>query len=523
MIATLRDITYSYPGSPRPALSSISLDIRDGEFILVAGPSAGGKSTFLRLFNGLVPQFHGGRLAGSIIVDGLDASRTPARTMAARAGMVFQEPEAQGVALTVEEDLAFGMEQQGIAPAVMEARVEHLLESLGIARLRSRRLATLSGGERQRAAIAAALALDPRLLLCDEPTSQLDPEGAASVIGALDALHQSGRTTILVSEHRLDRLLPVVSSVAEIRDGSLRHGPPSCATRWLEAVPPHVELCRAAGITPIPLTLEAAHSSLLARPQFTVRPMEPLQPSGDVLVAAEGLAVSFGDTEVLRDVDLSVRAGEVVALLGANGSGKTTFLRALVGLQATARGSVTFRGQPAPPAVQQRSAHAGYVPQDPAVALYRQSVRDEVADGLRYRPGPASSDDVLHSWSVADLAAANPRDVSVGQQLRVALASLLAHDPPVWLMDEPTRGADLSVRRFLASRIREHATRGGAAIVATHDLEAAAHFATRVVRLNDAGIEFDLPARQAFGFDGPCPTAIASLVPGAITLDEVVL
>ncbi|MGD9932961.1 MAG: ABC transporter ATP-binding protein [Dehalococcoidia bacterium] len=500
------------------------MEVAEGDFTLVAGPSAGGKSTFLRLFNGLVPQFHGGRLAGSVTVSGLDASRTPARVMASRAGMVFQEPEAQSVALTVEEDLVFGMEQQGVPPSVMEARASELLGQLGIVHLRSRRLATLSGGERQRSAIAAALALAPQLLLCDEPTSQLDPGGAADVMASLATLHRAGRTTLLISEHRLDRLLPVVSSVVEIREGRLRSATPLCAARWLEAVPPHVELARALGISPIPLTLDAARAALSARPAAlgATSPGAPPAP-GDQLLAARGLAVSFGDTRVLHDIDISLAEGEVIVLLGPNGSGKTTLLRSLVGLQSIARGSVAFRGRQAPSAVQERAAFAGYVPQDPAVALYRQSVRDEVADGLRHRDRARQTRDVLREWSVEELSDSNPRDVSVGQQLRVALASLLAHNPPVWLMDEPTRGADATVRRFLATRIREHAARGGAAIVATHDIEAATHFATRVIRLDSGGIAFDLPSRAAFGHGGPCETAIASLVPGALTLEEVLV
>lgn len=522
MIASVRDVTYFYPGATSPALTSVTFAVGEGDFLLVAGPSAGGKSTFLRLFNGLVPQFHGGRLAGSVTVAGLDASRTPTRELASRVGMVFQEPEVQSVALTVEEDVAFGMEQQGVPAPRMEARVYRLLDAFGILHLRTRRLATLSGGERQRAAIAAALALDPKILLCDEPTSQLDSAGATAVIEALAELHAGGRTTVLVSEHRLDRLLATVSGVIEIREGRLRSGTPACAAGWLEAVPPYVGLLRQRGVISLPLTLDAARDAVHARSSFPVPGASHATPApGDELLACSGLRVTYGEAEVLRDVSISLREGEVVALLGANGSGKTTLLRALVGLLPSPAGSVTVRGRPAPPAVQDRAAFAGYVPQDPAVAFYRQSVQDEVADGLRHRGTADSAADVLDRWGIAQLRESNPRDVSVGQQLRVALASLLAHQPPVWLMDEPTRGADASVRAFLARRIRGHAASGGAAIVATHDIEAAAHFATRVIRLSDGAIDFDLPARVAFGHGGPCPTAIATLIPGALTLDEV--
>lgn len=520
-LARLAGVSYRYPGAEALALDGVSLEVATGSYTLLAGPSAGGKSTLLRVFNGLVPQFHGGRLAGHAVVAGLDPARTPSRRMASVAGMVFQEPESQAVTETVEEEIAFGMEQQGIAAGEMRRRIEALLPALGIDHLRYRRLLTLSGGERQRVAIASVLALEPRLLLLDEPTSQLDPAGTEAVLGALDALRSGGDLAILLAEHRLERLLGRVDRVVGVDGGVARAMSPREAAATLAAVPPVCELGRRLGLDPLPLTVDEARSALAGR-RLTVRATEHRAP-GDELIRVDGLTVAYGEHVALRDVSLSLREGEVVALAGPNGSGKTTLFRALTGLTRPASGEVRFAGTPAPGAVRERTAFAGLVPQDPALALYQESVRDELRDTLRHRGTPrAGVEPALARWGIDHLAGRNPRDVSVGQQQRVALAAMLAHDPRVWLLDEPTRGADGAAKVWLAGRLKEHAANGGAAIVATHDMESAARYATRVVALDRGAVRFDLPARAALGHDGPFPAQAAQLAPDAITVDEVV-
>ena len=519
MIARLRDVTYHYPHAEAPALNSVHLDVAAADFVLVAGPSAGGKSTLLRTFNGLVPQFHGGTFHGSISVDGWDPSVTPTRRMAHIAGMVFQEPEAQGVGATVEDDIAFSMEQQGIDPLEMHRRLEHLLPELGIAHLGSRALATLSGGERQRAAIGAALALEPGILLCDEPTSQLDPAGAAQVAEALAGLHRRGATVIL-AEHRLERFLPLATAVASVEAGCVRSLTPREAAATLDAAPAFARLATHLGLPP-PLTPEEA-AELVDAAELRPRPTRALPAPGDEMIAAQDLRVTFGDVEALRGVSLTVREGEVVALMGANGCGKTTLLRTIAGLVKPTRGNVLFRGTAAPQKVQQRSAFLGLVPQDPAVTLYRDTVETEIASSLRYRPRDGSSAaTTIDQWQLGALAQRNPRDLSVGQQLRVAVAAMLAHRPPVWLLDEPTRGADVASREWLAAALRHHAAGGGTAIVATHDIDAAASFATRVVGMEQGEAVFDLPARQAFGAGGPYATSLSRVVPWAVTLEDI--
>ncbi len=520
MIARIEGLTYRYPGRTEAALERVSLEVGEGSYALVAGPSAGGKSTLLRLFNGLVPQFHGGRLEGAISVAGLDPSRTAARRMATVAGMVFQEPEAQAIADTVEDEIAFGMEQHGVAPAGMRGRIERLLGELGIEHLRRRRLSTLSGGERQRVAIAAVLALEPRMLLLDEPTSQLDPAGAEAVFALTGQLHRRGMT-VLIAEHRLERLLPVVDSVIEVDGGRVRGLPPREAAKTLRSVPPICALGRRLGIEPLPLRVgEFPAGFAKAREQFEQAPSP-----GEVLIEVEDATVAYGENVALREVSLTVREGEIVALVGANGSGKTTLFRAIAGLSPLAAGRVAFGGKDAPRSVAERTALAGLVPQDPAIALYRDSVAEEIEDTLRARGNKdlrAATGRALGAWNIDGLGGRNPRDISVGQQQRMAIGAMLAHEPRMWLLDEPTRGADGEAKAWLARRLREHAASGGAAIVSTHDVESAATYATRVVGLERGRVAFDLPARQAFVAGGPLPTQVARVVPGAIVVGDVV-
>lgn len=518
MIAKTAGVTYRYPRAHQPALTDVTLTIDDGERVLVAGPSAGGKSTLLRLFNGLIPHFHGGALRGSVEVLGQDTATTPPRNLATVAGMVFQEPEAQGIADTVEDEVAFGMEQLGVAPAVMRQRIATLLGALGIDHLRHRRLATLSGGERQRVAIASVLALQPALLLLDEPTSQLDPDGAQAVLDALENARRELGLAVVIAEHRVERLLPWADVVLLVDGGRVRGSAPREAALRLPSVPGFIEVAKRLGIQPVPLSVEEFRRSAA---RLRVAAGAPPSSPGDLLARVENLTVRFGEQVALRGVSLELREGEVVALAGPNGSGKTTLLRAITGLVQPASGTTWLRGVSPGTGVRGRTAVAGLVPQDPALAFYLESVRDEVGATLRHRGKAVAVEHALHQWNVGELSTCHPRSLSVGQQQRAAIATMLAHDPPVWLLDEPTRGVDGPTRAWLAQRLREHAARGGAAIMATHDVEAAAGCATRAVILREGALACDLPAAAAFGTGGPLETSVAAAIPGARTAEDV--
>ncbi|MFQ5381428.1 MAG: ABC transporter ATP-binding protein, partial [Dehalococcoidia bacterium] len=257
-------LRYSYPRSTRAALDNVSLAACAGEVVLLAGPSGSGKSTLLRSLTGLAPQFYGGRIAGSVRVSGMDPTSTPARRMAEVAGLLFQEPETQTIGDSVEEDVAFGLEQRNEPQRVMAAKVGRCLELAGVAHLAARRVSTLSGGERQRVAIAAMLALEPRLLLLDEPSSQLDPDGEALLVGNLLDLRDRTGITLLVSEHRLHRWLPAADRVLAIESGRVRRLS-SQGAALLPGAPPVCELGRRLGLDPPPLTPAEARTSLSSR------------------------------------------------------------------------------------------------------------------------------------------------------------------------------------------------------------------------------------------------------------------
>lgn len=519
MIARIAGVTYRYPGAPAPALANADLAVGPGERVLLAGPSAGGKSTLLRLLNGLIPHFHGGTLRGTVTVAGLNTAGTPPRDLATVAGMVFQEPETQGIADTVEDDIAFGMEQLGVDPAEMRRRLATILAALGIEGLRRRRLTTLSGGERQRVAIAAVLALQPRLLLLDEPASQLDPAGACAVFDAIDAARSALGVAVVIAEHRVERLLPWADTVVLAAEGRTNALSPHDAAQHLPSIPGFLLAARRLRISPLPLTVEElrCHASRL-RP---VPHQRPESAPGNVIARTHGLTVTFAGHVALRDISFELREGEVIALVGPNGSGKTTLLRALAGLVRPTSGTTWLRGVTGGAGVRERTAVAGMVPQDPGLAFYLESVRDEVAATLRHRNGPFDAATALSRWAIDDLASRHPRTLSVGQQQRAAIAAMLAHEPLIWLLDEPTRGADGPTKEWLADRLRKHAARGGAAIVATHDVESAARYATRAIGLRDGAIAYDLPATRAFGAGGPLQTSVAAAVPGAILPEDV--
>ena len=519
MIATFEGVTYTYPAASEAAIRDVNASIAAGDVVLASGPSASGKSTFLRVANGLVPQFYGGVFGGNVRIAGLDPTREPARVMARQAGMVFQEPEAQAICDIVEDEVAFGMEQQGVPRDEMHRRADHVFALLGIEHLRYRRIPTLSGGERQRVAIAAVLALEPRLLVLDEPTSQLDPLGAATLAEMLTRLSTNEGMAIVVAEHRLQGLIATATRVLAFAQGRVAEVAPAALGDY-EGAPPLAKLAHALGVpfTPCPEALRSA----LHTGGFTVEPAQaPLSPGG-LLVRARGLSATPGDSDfTLGPIDLDVREGEIVALTGANGSGKSTLLRSISGLERH-MGELAFGNRPVPAGVAERTAFAGFVPQDPALCLFRDTVRDEFAETLALRHLPARDiDGVVRDWNAAPLAGRNPRDLSGGQQQRVAIGVMLAHDPSVWLLDEPTRGADQPACDWLAAKLRTHAASGGAAIVATHDIEGAATYATRAVGLANGKCAFDLPARVAFGHEGPLATSTAKLVPGAILPSEV--
>jgi len=526
---SFQHVTYRYPqpaGSQpaAPALDDLSVQIDEGELILVIGPSGAGKSTFLRCLNGLTPHFYGGQLSGQVQVAGRDPVALGPQGMAHAVGMVFQDPETQFVADQVEDELVFGMENQALPPALMRKRVEEVLDQLTIAHLRGRRMSTLSGGEKQRVAIASVLTMNPDVLVLDEPTSQLDPQSAEEVLVAIRRLNEDLGLTVILAEHRLERVVQFVDRVLCLPGpgGQTLLDDPRTVMAAVDLNPPLASLGKAKGWQPLPLTVKQARRFLprgrssLAMERSAAAESATLAADGarraaqpaaatPALATVEGVSFDYRGHPALRGVSFALQPGEVVALMGRNGSGKSTLLKLLAGLHKPGRGSVrlTRAGQEI---LDTRSAPleeivrlVGYVPQNPGALLFKDTVLEELAftrQGHKLPPDPAADRALLARLGLAGQAERYPRDLSSGQRQRVALAAILVAEPALLLLDEPTRGLDYAQKEALSAILLEQRRLGRAVLLATHDVELAARCADRVLLLGDGQVVVDGPTRQ---------------------------
>jgi energy-coupling factor transport system ATP-binding protein len=524
-LLTLRDVTVTHPGAGVPVLAHVDLAVEEGELILVSGPTGSGKSTLLGAVSGLVPRFSGGTLAGDVLLDGRSIVHAPPRERAAVIGYVGQDPAAGFVTDTVEEELAYGMEQLGLAPATMRRRVEETLDLLGIADLRSRDLRTLSGGQQQRAAIGSVLTMHPRLLVLDEPTSALDPTAAEEVLATLTRLVHDLGVSVLLAEHRLERVVPFADRIALLDGtGGVRVGEPADVLAASPVVPPIVELGRALGWAPLPLTVRDARRRArgvdLRGPDVQPRDpdVEPRDRDVERPLSASNVTVVRGQTPALREVSLDLRAGTVTALMGRNGAGKSTLLWTLQGSQQRRSGTVAAGGKdPAGLDPAQRRAHVGLLPQTAADLLYLETVAEECRAG---GPDTRAILDLLVPGIPDDR---HPRDLSEGQRLAVALALVLAGRPAAVLLDEPTRGLDYAAKRQLATMLRKLAADGHAVLVATHDVEFTAEVADEVLVLADGEVVSSGPVRRVIA-ESPAFAPQVTKILGApwLNVDEVV-
>jgi energy-coupling factor transport system ATP-binding protein len=489
-------VTVTYAGAAAPVLRDFRLTVEEGELCLVAGRTGAGKSTVLGAVNGLVPHFTGGRLAGRVTVAGLDTRTAPPRELAHVVGVVGQDPLAGFVTDTVEDELAYTMEQLAVPPAAMRKRVEETLDLLGIAELRRRPLRTLSGGQQQRVAIGAALTAHPAVLVLDEPTSALDPTAAEDVLAAITRLVHDLGTTVVVAEHRLERVAQYADRLVLLTgSGAARSGPPAEVLADSPIAPPVVELGRLAGWTPLPLSVRDARrrAGALRSALETAVPAVPPARAGKPLLAARGIVVRYGAVIAVRQADLDLAAGEVVGLMGRNGSGKSSLLWTLQGAVERAAGTVSVDGvDPAQLPPHQARRHVGLVPQTPADLLYLDTVAAECAQAdAESGAAPGRCRELLDQLVSGIPGDRHPRDLSEGQRLALVLAVQLTAAPAVVLLDEPTRGLDYPGKARLRELVRSLADEGRAVVLATHDVEFVAAAADRVVVLAEGEVIAD--------------------------------
>lgn len=504
-------VSVTYGDAAAPAVQGVDLTVPEGELCLLVGPSGVGKSTLLNAVCGLVPHFTGGTLHGRVTVDGRDTRTHKPRELADVVGTVGQDPLAHFVTDTVEDELAYGMESLGLAPDVMRRRVEETLDLLGLAELRDRALATLSGGQRQRVAIGSVLTTHPKVLVLDEPTSALDPAAAEEVLAVLQRLVHDLGTTVLLAEHRLERVVQYADQVILLPSPGAAPvmGAPADVMAVSPVHPPVVALGRLAHWSPLPLSVRDARRKAGAlRERLTgvvpsgrqagagTPPGGGTGPEG--IAAVCGLGVRRGRAEVLHRVELTVRRGETLALMGRNGAGKSTLLSTLVGMHEPSSGSVRVGGlTPHRTGPRELLRQVGLVPQEPRDLLYADTVAAECAAADQDAGAPAGSCRAQVTRLLPGVPdSVHPRDLSEGQRLALALAVVLTARPPLLLLDEPTRGLDYAAKARLVEVLRALAAEGHAIVLATHDVELAAELAHRVVILAEGEIVADGPTDE---------------------------
>ncbi len=505
-IICFENVTVSYPEADRATISGVELRIEEGELCVVVGRTGTGKSTLLGCINGLVPHFTGGTLHGRVTVDGRSTALSPPRELAEVVGVVGQDPLAGFVTDTVEEELAYAMEQLAVAPDVMRKRVEETLDLLGIAELRHRALRTLSGGQQQRVAIGSVLTAHPRVLVLDEPTSALDPTAADDVLAAITRLVHDLGVTVVIAEHRLERVAQYADRVVYLHgDGTVVSGPPQRVLATTSVAPPVVELGRLARWDPLPLSVRDARRMAppLREALGAVPPPFPGFVAADPnpLLTAKKVTVTYGRNVAVRDVELELHQGQVVALMGRNGSGKSSLMWAVQGSGPRACGTVAVRSDDRPSSVDTGGLPAaearrlvGLVPQTPGDLLYLSTVAEECSQADADAGRPAGTCDALLDRLVPGIdRTLHPRDLSEGQRLSLVLAIQLTAAPRIVLLDEPTRGLDYHAKSNLTSILRELAAEGHAVMVSTHDVEFVASSADRVVVMAEGEIVADGP------------------------------
>lgn len=510
-VVELDRVSYRYVRGERPALAEVTLDISEGELVVVAGSSGAGKSTLLRVASGLVPHFHGGEFAGRAVVAGMDTREHGPGDLAAAVGTLFQDPESQVVMGTVRAELGFPLENRGAPPGAVARGVEEAALALGVAHLLERSTATLSGGELQRVALGAALAGKPALIVLDEPTSQLDPVAGDELIASLRRLNEDYDAAILLAEHRLERCLGLADRVLALDAGRVVcDAPPAEFLDWAvtqapELATPGARLFSGVGLRPVP-GVKAARRALRERGLLP----EPKQAEAQATTRrrkAPEAALRFDRVwhelregpAILRSLSLSVAPGERVALMGRNGAGKSTLLRHAAGLTRPTRGRIAAGGR---------------------IALLLQNPTDYLVHDTVDHEAPAAALRAV-GLSPEALGKRHPRDLSGGEKQRLALAVVLgdpAADPPaVICLDEPTRGMDRHLKADLAELLRRLPA---AVIVATHDPEFAAAFAQRVVLLADGAPIADGPVAEVLGGGTYFATETARILGGAALTPE---
>jgi energy-coupling factor transport system ATP-binding protein len=491
------NVSLVYPTSTQTILEGLTFTIAEGEMVLVIGSTGTGKSSLLRLINGLVPHHTGGILAGDVTVDGISTQLVRPGELAHLIGIVGQNPSSGFVTDTVEEELVFSMESLNVAPDVMRKRVEEILDLLALAPLRNRAISTLSGGEQQRLAIGSALVMHPKILVLDEPTSALDPIAAEEVLSIIHRLVHDLSLTVVIAEHRLERVIGFADRIIHIAgDGQAQIDLPENILKNSDIAPPIVHLSRALKLDQLGLSVrDVRRMTEDVRHKGKENP-QVIKETTPTAIAVKGASISYGSHLALKNVNALVLEGEIVALMGRNGAGKSTLLQSIVGVKDLDRGEISIFSHP-PMSLKGalRRTTVGYIPQEPSDLLYAQSVAQECEQADKDNGIASGTTFALLQELVPSVSpATHPRDLSEGQRLALALAVVLSAQPRALILDEPTRGLDYQSKSLLIEILKDFVAKPGRAVViATHDVELVAELADRVIFLSEGEVVADGP------------------------------
>lgn len=520
-VIRVRDLWWRYELGQDWALKGIDLTVRRGEFLVIVGPSGAGKSTLCLTLCGMIPHFSRGYYKGEVMIIGRETRKMKLSEVTRKVGIVFQDPDTQFVTMSVEDEIAFPLENHGVPRQEMIERVRRTMEITRIIELKDKYPHELSGGQKQRVAIASILALEPEILILDEPTSDLDPVGKSEVFSMLAELKRAGRTIILV-EHNTEEAAKYADRVVLLRDGKIiMEGPPRKVFEEVESIksagvyPPQVTelaytLSTRYGVRgELPITLEECLEWLRELNARIVTPnrleRSPTGVKGESIISLKDVSYSYPDgTAALRDVTLEFARGEFTAIIGQNGSGKTTLVKHIVGLLRPTVGEVRIFGKKTSEmSIKEIATKVGYVYQNPDHQLFCQTVYEECAYGLR-NLGLSEPEirrrvsEILGRVGLQGLEKVDTFLLGKGQRQRLAIASTLVMNPEVIIVDEPTTGQDMSqstsIMELLASLHRE----GRTVLIVTHNMRLVAEYAERVVVMQAGRVVLDGDVRTVF-------------------------
>lgn len=503
----LKKLNYTYPGECKKSLSNINLEIAKGEILLITGESGSGKSTLAKCIAGSAPNFYGGTISGGIKISGKPSMEMSSLERAKEITMVFQDPERQLVMNSVHREVAFGLQNIGIEERQIKRRVWEALQFTNILDLTYRNVSTLSGGQKQKVAIASAIAYFPRCIILDEPASQLDPSSAEEIVSLVKKINEELGITIIVIEQRINRWFGIADRAAVMKDGTLAFDGSleklySQNDEYLTGfLPAGLKLSKGLGILDMPYGFKDIRKKVSLFDFKESLKKDNSIDCGEEIINIKNLCCKYEDVVAIKDLSLKVFKGEFLGILGANGAGKSTLLKSITGLVKYA-GSIKVNGNEVKKVKLKDIARiCGYVSQNPNDYISKDSVYDELKFTLDNfgMKDTKIIDETLKKLDIEALRDKNPRDLSGGERQRAAIASILVMEPEILLIDEPTRGLDLNIKKKLGETLQELNRGGTTILLVTHDVEFAAEYCRRFILMFDGEAAADGDREEVLG------------------------